>query len=74
MKDPPALLKLPAELQRDIFDLLPYPNLLVLHATHRHFQTIIDLRKIIDSTPLATLLKELLDAARSDAFFIKQNQ
>lgn len=74
MTEPPALFKLPVELQRDIFDLLPYPNLLVLHATHRHFRLIIDIQKIQASTPRSTLVEELFDAARSDAFFVKQNQ
>ena len=53
----------------DIIYLLPYPTLQVLHATHPHFQTVIDFQKIQASTPRISLIQELISAAKSDAFF-----
>ncbi|MCJ1321509.1 hypothetical protein MMC15_006854 [Xylographa vitiligo] len=42
-KNSSQLLGLPAELNTHIFDLLPFPTLQVLHATHPRFREVIDL-------------------------------
>ncbi|KAI4126822.1 MAG: hypothetical protein LQ347_004822 [Umbilicaria vellea] len=68
MAPPPNLLSLPIELQKDILDLLPYLTLQVLHATHPHFRTLIDLDKVRNATSREDLVDEMVAAYRHDAF------
>lgn len=68
MTQPPTLFTLPVELQKNVIDLLPYPTLQILYATHPHFQTLIDFQRIQASKSYESIVKELVIAARSDAF------
>lgn len=62
------LFSLPIELHKDILDLLSYPTLQVLRATHPHFRMLIDLDKVRKSTPRKDLIDEMVAAYRYDAF------
>lgn len=68
MRQPPTLFTLPVELQKDVIDLLPYPTLQILQATHPHFQTLIDFQRVQASKSSESIVEELVIAARSDAF------
>ena len=61
---PATLLTLPAEIQLNIIDLLPYPTAQVLAAVHPHFQNIIDLDTIRTATHSAEVFKQLTIAQR----------
>lgn len=69
MEPPRTLLTIPVELQREIFDLLEYPTLQVLCATHPHFRAVVDLDHLRASKPPAYFLGQLIIAAASDPFF-----
>ena len=68
MAQPPTFFTIPHELQKEILDLLPFPTLQVLHATHPHFRTLIDLDRLCTLTPREDLVDELVAAYRYDAF------
>lgn len=40
------LFTIPAELQQAIVDLLPFPTLQLLHATHSRFRDLVNLKRI----------------------------
>jgi hypothetical protein len=81
----PHLFALPAELQKDIYELLPFPTLQVLCATHPHFRNFIDLKALRDehltwtggeteiAIPESSLIEELHVANEYDTFFSKLN-
>lgn len=69
----PFLFTIPIELQQAIVDLLPLPTLQLLHATHRRFRDLINLKRIETVRVRRERFDELVTAVSEDRFLKSRN-